>query len=71
MSTDEYIVAVGSVCLLNCLMLGMSFCRVFDKQMTAFHFSVAFLKQLAGGSPHIVTVDVGLSTPPPSNSQDR
>lgn len=56
MITDEYIVAVGSLCLLNCLMLGMSFCRVFDKQMTALHFSVAFLKQLAGGSPHIVTV---------------
>ena len=36
MSTDESNVAVESVCLLFFFSSGMSFCRVFDKQMTAF-----------------------------------
>ena len=46
MSTDESIVAVESVCLHVFFSSGMSFCRVFDKQMTAFQL---LRKQLAWG----------------------
>ena len=61
MSTDEYIVAVGSVCLLNCLMLGMSFCRVLDQQNVE-----ATSRRLPTDCNSRCWV-----IPPPSNSQDR